>query len=158
LAFFRTLDLADRDAGTTIANSRRFTVVSANTQPDPWLVPHLAALRASVRAGFRFRFRHLPRFDDVLVVQGHRVSHGAMDMFRASSADDTIAARFRVEDLETRSAPTVWHRHGPVADSDIGEGTLTVEYLISRVERDHELHETTGRQALRDPALPQMAA
>ncbi|PKW13700.1 hypothetical protein A8926_1252 [Saccharopolyspora spinosa] len=39
-----------------------------------------------------------------------------MDMFMASAADDAIAARFRIEDLELGSPPAVWHRHGPVAD------------------------------------------
>ncbi|MGP4019077.1 hypothetical protein [Saccharopolyspora sp. 5N708] len=82
--------------------------------PEPWLRPHLDALRASVQAGFRFL--HLPRFDDVLAVQGLRVSHGAMDMFRARSADDALAARFRIEDLERGSPPAVWHRYGSVAD------------------------------------------
>lgn len=40
-----------------------------------------------------------------------------MDMFRASSADDALAARFRVEDLESSSPQAVWHRYGPVAEA-----------------------------------------
>ncbi|WP_235883520.1 hypothetical protein [Saccharopolyspora elongata] len=90
-------------------------LVANDMRPDPWLVPHLDALRASVLAGFRFL--HLPRFDDVLVLQGLRIAHGAMDMFRASSADDALAARFRVEDLESSSPQAVWHRYGPVAEA-----------------------------------------
>ncbi|MGI8309670.1 hypothetical protein [Saccharopolyspora hattusasensis] len=82
--------------------------------PEPWLRPHLDVLRQSVQVGFRFL--HLPRFDNVLAVQGLRVSHGAMDMFKASAADDAIAARFRVEDLELGSPPAVWHKHGRVDD------------------------------------------
>ncbi|MCI2423466.1 hypothetical protein MOQ72_39250 [Saccharopolyspora sp. K220] len=81
---------------------------------ESWLRPHLDALRASVQAGFRFL--HLPSVGNVLAVQGMRVSHGAMDMFQASAADDAIAARFRIEDLELGSPPAVWHKRGPVAD------------------------------------------
>jgi hypothetical protein len=108
-------------------------LVANGVSPEPWLVPHLDALQASVRAGFRFL--HLPRFDNVLVVQGFRVGCGAMDMFRASSAEEAIAARFRVEDLETGSPPALWHLYGPVAD---------VVYALLELP----LHGTPGAPAL----------
>ncbi len=75
--------------------------------------PHLEAIRASVRAGFRFL--HLPDPSKVLAVQGFRVAHGAMDVYLTRSTDDALAARFRLEDLEYGSPPALWHRHGAVA-------------------------------------------
>ncbi|GAA4840249.1 hypothetical protein GCM10025787_21350 [Saccharopolyspora rosea] len=63
-----------------------------------------------------FRFRHLPSTGDIAEVQGFRVEHGAIDIFRARSADDALGARFRVEDLERGSSAALWHRCGPVAD------------------------------------------
>lgn len=83
--------------------------------PEPWLWPHLRAVEASVRAGFRFS--HLPDVDNLLAVQGFRVHHGAMDMFLARSAFDALAARVRVEDLDFHwSPPPLWHARGAVAD------------------------------------------
>src|SRR2546421_447181 len=87
---------------------------AADTRPEPWLLPHLEAIQASVRAGFRFR--HLPGFDNVLAVQGFRVACGAMDVYLARAPDDSLAARFRIDDLEFGSPPALWHRNGAVAD------------------------------------------
>ncbi|WP_246869003.1 hypothetical protein [Saccharopolyspora sp. ASAGF58] len=87
----------------------------AQSDIEPWLRPHLAALEASVRSGFRFT--HLPKVDSVLAVQGFRVREGAMDMFLARSAFDALAARVRVEDLEFHASPSpLWHARGAVAD------------------------------------------
>ena len=83
-------------------------------QHDATLRPHLDAIQASMRAGFRFR--HLPGFDNVLAVQGFRVACGAMDVYLARAPDDSLAARFRIDDLEFGSPPALWHRHGAVAD------------------------------------------
>ncbi|MGI8308722.1 hypothetical protein [Saccharopolyspora hattusasensis] len=83
-------------------------------EPEAWLRPHLGAVEASVRAGFRFSY--LPAVDGVLAVQGIRVRHGAMDMYLARSASDALAARVRVDDLEFHSSPPLWHARGAVAD------------------------------------------
>lgn len=87
---------------------------SAQPQEEAWLRPHLEAVRASVRAGFQFR--HLPSPGNLLAVQGFRVRSGAMDMFLARSADDALAARFRLADLDGGGPPALWHQHGAVAD------------------------------------------
>lgn len=77
--------------------------------------PHLAALEASVLAGFRFRY--LPALDDLAAVQGFRVGSGVLDVFVVESADSASAARFRIEDVENSHAPAaLWHRRGAVAD------------------------------------------
>lgn len=74
---------------------------------------HLAAIRASVHAGFRFR--HLPAGrDDEFVLQGFRVENGVMDTFLTYAADDAVAARYRVADLELPDPPALWRRDGPV--------------------------------------------
>lgn len=74
---------------------------------------HLEAIRASVRAGFRFR--HLPTGqEDEFVLQGFRVENGVMDTFLTYAADDAVAARYRVSDLELPDPPALWRRDGPV--------------------------------------------
>ncbi|GAB2658155.1 hypothetical protein GCM10027271_16020 [Saccharopolyspora gloriosae] len=74
---------------------------------------HLAAIRASVRAGFRFR--HLPTGqEDEFVLQGFRVENGVMDTYLTYAADDAVAARYRVSDLELPDPPALWRRDGPV--------------------------------------------
>ncbi|MGW5644861.1 hypothetical protein ACWEV3_34725 [Saccharopolyspora sp. NPDC003752] len=79
----------------------------------------IEAVEASARAGFRFR--HLPTLDNLLAVQGIRVSAGAMDMYMAEAPGKAIGARFRIEDLELdRTPPALWHRHGPVPDVVFG--------------------------------------
>ncbi|MEV0049785.1 hypothetical protein AB0H34_04715 [Saccharopolyspora shandongensis] len=84
-------------------------------QAEAWLRPHLGAVEASVRAGFRFSY--LPTLDGVLAVQGFRVLDGAMDMYLARSAFDALAARIRVDDLEFHASPSpLWHARGAVAD------------------------------------------
>lgn len=50
----------------------------------------------------------------------------------------------------------VWRRYGMAPSGQhagFGEGALTVEYLIERVERERARLECTGRHALRDPVL-----
>lgn len=81
---------------------------------DSSFLPHLAAIRASVRAGFRFR--HLPSRDEVLAVHGFRASHGAMDTYVAHDRHDATAARYRLGDLDQGSPKPLWERHGSVAD------------------------------------------
>ncbi|QUG99463.1 hypothetical protein HUO13_00380 [Saccharopolyspora erythraea] len=85
-------------------------VAAGNAELDP----HLEAVRASVRAGFRFR--HLPDADDVHALQGFRVLSGAMDVYLARAADDALAARYRLEDLQSPSPAALWHRQGTVAE------------------------------------------
>ncbi|MCX2733299.1 hypothetical protein OOZ19_23905 [Saccharopolyspora sp. NFXS83] len=77
-------------------------------------LPHLAAIRASVCAGFRFQ--HLPSRDEVLAVYGFRASHGAMDTYVAHDRHDATAARYRLDDLDHGSPRPPWERHGNVAD------------------------------------------
>ncbi|WP_243790066.1 hypothetical protein [Saccharopolyspora gloriosae] len=73
----------------------------------------MAAIRASVHAGFRFR--HLPTGrEDEFVLQGFRVENGVMDTFLTYAADDAVAARYRVADLELPDPPALWRRDGPV--------------------------------------------
>ncbi|WP_243789916.1 hypothetical protein [Saccharopolyspora gloriosae] len=77
-------------------------------------LPHLAAIRASVRAGFRFQ--HLPSRDEVLAVYGFRASRGAMDTYVAHDRHDATAARYRLDELDQSSPKPLWERHGTVAD------------------------------------------
>lgn len=77
--------------------------------------PHLGAIRASVRAGFRFR--HLPSHSQMLALHGFRARSGVMDMYLARDVDDAFAARVRLQDLELpRTPPPLWHDSGSVAD------------------------------------------
>ncbi|GAB2659817.1 hypothetical protein GCM10027271_18150 [Saccharopolyspora gloriosae] len=77
-------------------------------------LPHLAAIRASVRAGFRFQ--HVPSRGEVLSVHGFRASHGAMDTYVAHDRHDATAARYRLADLDRGTPQPLWQRHGNVAD------------------------------------------
>ena len=80
---------------------------------DAFFHSHLAAIRASVHEGFRFR--HLPSGrDDEFVLQGFRVRNGVMDTFLAYAADDAVAARYRISDLRLPDPPALWRRDGPV--------------------------------------------
>lgn len=79
---------------------------------DALFQPHLDAIRASVREGFRFR--HLRGADGEMVLQGFRVANGAMDVFLAYAPEDSVAARYRVEDLEEPEPPALWRRNGTV--------------------------------------------
>lgn len=77
--------------------------------------PHLEAIRASVRAGFRFR--HLPSHSRMRALHGFRARSGVMDMYLARDTDDAFAARVRLADLELpRTPPPLWHDSGSVAD------------------------------------------
>jgi len=76
--------------------------------------PHLAAIRASVLAGFRFL--RLPEYGDVLALYAFREDRGAMDTYLARGPDDATAARYRLDDLDRVDPPALWHRHGCVAD------------------------------------------
>ena len=71
-----------------------------STVVDDWLRPHLRALEASVRSGFRFR--HLPTVDDLVEVLGFRVARGAIDVFRARSAHVRPLRRFSARERELR--------------------------------------------------------
>lgn len=81
---------------------------------EAWLRPHIEALETSVRHGFRFQ--HLPNTGDIAEVLGIRVQHDTIDVFRARSAEDALAARFRVDDLEHGTPTALWHHRGTVAD------------------------------------------
>lgn len=82
---------------------------------DAALAPHLEAIRASVRAGFRFR--HLPSHSRMLALHGFRARAGVMDMYLARDVDDAFAARVRLEDLELPRTPRpLWHGSGAVAE------------------------------------------
>ena len=77
--------------------------------------PHLEAIRASVRAGFRFR--HLPSHSRMRALHGFRARSGVMDMYLARDTHDAFAARVRLADLELpRTPPPLWHDSGPVVD------------------------------------------
>lgn len=83
--------------------------------PEPWMRPHLAALEAAVRAGFRFY--HLPRWGDVLAIQGVRTIGGVVEFFLSYSATDALAARVRIDDLDFHTSPqALWDTRGTVAD------------------------------------------
>ncbi len=73
--------------------------------------PQLPAIRAAARDGFRFRCPHVR---DAPVLQGFRVVHGMLDLFFAYAPDGSVAARYRVADLENTGPPALWRRSGPV--------------------------------------------
>ncbi|MEU5848311.1 hypothetical protein [Saccharopolyspora shandongensis] len=82
---------------------------------DPAHRAAIAAIEASMRAGFRFR--HLPALDDLRAVQGIRVSSGAIDVYLAEAPHLASGARFRVEDIESGVAPpSLWYRNGTVGE------------------------------------------
>ena len=86
---------------------------------DPAHQAAIEAVQASVRAGFRFRY--LPTIDNIVALQGIRISSGAMDMYLAQAPGDAIAARFRIDDLEQGRTPqALWHRRGAVTDVVFG--------------------------------------
>lgn len=85
-----------------------------DADPDAALRPHLAAVGASMRAGFRFR--HLPSTADIRALQGFRMHRGALDVYLVHAPDEAIAARFRLEDMERPAPQPLWHERGAVAD------------------------------------------
>ncbi|GDY33965.1 hypothetical protein [Gandjariella thermophila] len=87
---------------------------AAETSWDPTLTPHLDAIRSSVAAGFSFW--HLPAPRNVLGIYGFHSAHGAMDIYLARAANDALAARYRLDDLERPNPPVLWHQRGVVAD------------------------------------------
>lgn len=81
--------------------------------------PHIDAIRASVRAGFRFH--HLPgptalRSADVEAICGFRAAFGAMDTYVVRGMDDAVAARYRLDDLDQPCPPTLWHLRGTTVE------------------------------------------
>lgn len=88
-------------------------LLSGDRLPD-WLSPHIAAIEDSKRAGFRFLY--LPSLANLSTLQGIHKAHGAMDVYSATAASDAVAARFRLEDLETPRPRPLWHAYGSVTD------------------------------------------
>ncbi|MFI0465220.1 hypothetical protein ACH347_14185 [Saccharopolyspora sp. 5N102] len=82
---------------------------------DPAHRAAIAAIEASMRAGFRFR--HLPTIDNLLALQGIRISSGVIDVYLTEAPHIASAARFRVEDIESGVAPpSLWYRNGTVEE------------------------------------------
>ncbi|WP_246868982.1 hypothetical protein [Saccharopolyspora sp. ASAGF58] len=81
--------------------------------PD-WLRPHIEAIEDSRRAGFVFVY--LPSLANMSTLQGILKVNGAMDVYSAASTSDAVAARYRLEDLETGRPRPLWHAHGSVTD------------------------------------------
>ena len=76
--------------------------------------PHLEAIRASMRAGFRFR--QLPSAENLTALQAFRVSPPVIDMYLVRDAEDAFAARMRLDDLDSPDPPALWHERGSVED------------------------------------------
>lgn len=79
-----------------------------------WLRPHIGAIEDSRRAGFGFLY--LPSLANLSTLQAVHKAHGAMDVYSASSVSDAVAARFRLDDLESRRPQPLWHMCGSVSD------------------------------------------
>ncbi|WP_338601553.1 hypothetical protein [Saccharopolyspora sp. SCSIO 74807] len=79
-----------------------------------WLRAHIEAIEDSKRAGFMFLY--LPSLANLTTLQGVHKTHGAMDVYSASSTSDAVAARFRLEDLEGGRPRPLWQAHGSVTD------------------------------------------
>ncbi|TDD39855.1 hypothetical protein [Saccharopolyspora elongata] len=93
--------------------------IPAHTPPElgalpAWLHLHIRAIEDSKRAGFMFLY--LPSLANLSTLQGIFKAHGAMDIYSATSTSDAVAARFRLEDLETDRPRPLWHAHGSVTD------------------------------------------
>ncbi len=96
------------------ATSDPSTTVDESLQDELQFKPHLDAIRASVRAGFRFQ--HLPSAENVTALQAFRVSPPVIDMYLVRDAEDAFAARMRLDDLDSSDPPAVWHERGSVED------------------------------------------
>lgn len=105
---------SDTDTGTNATVSNTTTTVDAPSWDDLRFKPHLEAIRASVRAGFRFQ--HLPSAENVTALQAFRVSPPVIDMYLVRDAEDAFAARMRLDDLDSPDPPAVWHERGSVED------------------------------------------
>ncbi|TDD40299.1 hypothetical protein [Saccharopolyspora elongata] len=79
-----------------------------------WLRPHLAAIEDTCRAGFVFAY--WPSRENPLSLHAFHKAHGAMDTYSATSTEDAVAARFRLEDLETARPQPLWYAAGTVTD------------------------------------------
>ena len=78
---------------------------------DALFQPQSRAIRAAAREGFRFRCARVPAAP---VLQGFCVVRGVLDVFLASAPDASVAARYRVADLENPEPLASWRRSGPV--------------------------------------------
>lgn len=76
--------------------------------------PHIAAIKSSVLAGFRFL--HLRAGDGAAVTAIHaeRRRNGAVDSFTVQHMTEAIASRFRLD--EYPCGDPLWQEHGTVAD------------------------------------------
>lgn len=76
--------------------------------------PHIAAIRHSKAAGFRFL--HLPDSTGQAIIAIHAERrHGeAVETYTIRSMTEALAARFRIEDYP--SGDPLWQEHGTVAD------------------------------------------
>lgn len=102
------------DAATDATISSIPTTVDTPSSDELRFKPHLDAIRASMRAGFRFQ--HLPSAENVTALQAFRVSPPVIDMYLVRDAEDAFAARMRLDDLDSPDPPAVWHERGSVED------------------------------------------
>lgn len=76
--------------------------------------PHIAAIRRSVNAGFRFL--HLSDADgrEILAIHAERFRGSVVDTYTVRAMNEAIGARFRADDYP--DGDPMWQRHGPVDD------------------------------------------
>ncbi|WP_406690714.1 hypothetical protein REH65_00265 [Saccharopolyspora sp. ID03-671] len=76
--------------------------------------PHIAAIRRSVNAGFRFL--HLSDADgrEILAIHAERFRSGVVDTYTVRAMNEALGARFRAEDYP--HGDPLWQHHGPVDD------------------------------------------
>lgn len=102
------------DAAMNTVSTNCSTTMDVLTPEELRIKPHLDAIRASVRAGFRFE--HLPSAENVTALQAFRVSPPVIDMYLVRDAEDAFAAQMRLDDLDSPDPPAVWHERGSVED------------------------------------------
>ncbi|MGW5643695.1 hypothetical protein [Saccharopolyspora sp. NPDC003762] len=128
---------------------------SVDQQVDASMRPHLAALEASRRAGFRFVYRS--HAGDMFAVQGIRVDgrYGVLDLLEVRSPLEALAARVRIEDLDFFSPTTrLWEKQGAVAD--VVMELLGLDPPVPETARDVALHlmrSSLRTQRIRNDAL-----
>ncbi|MBE9372977.1 hypothetical protein IQ251_00810 [Saccharopolyspora sp. HNM0983] len=75
--------------------------------------PHIAAIRHSVLAGFRFL--HLrDTSQQIIAINAERVRGGTVETFTIRAMHEALAGRFRTDDYP--AGDPVWQQHGTAAD------------------------------------------
>ncbi|MGI8311705.1 hypothetical protein [Saccharopolyspora hattusasensis] len=76
--------------------------------------PHIAVIRRSMDAGFRFRYLPEPGSQGLAAIFAERRYGGVVENYAIRDTDEAVAARFRAEDYPNGN--TIWRTNGTVEE------------------------------------------